>query len=105
LFVCGAVCLFAAEKGSEIAFAVAAALIAGATALAMQLSERQRQAFALPLEQLDTARTLVQQGRTSRAVRHLKAAAETDTRNAYRYLRRLDEHGKFRSSYTSHSRA
>ena len=94
-----------AEKGPKPAFAISAAFIAGITALAMQLSERQRQTFALPPDQLEATRLLVQQGRTSRAVRHLEAAAETDPRNAYRYLRRLDEHETFRNSYTSHSRA
>jgi hypothetical protein len=104
LFVCGAVCLFIAEKGPETAFAVGAAFITGATALATQLSERQRQTFALPPEQLETLAGLVRQRRTSRAVRHLKATAATDTASAYRYLRRLEKPETFRGGYTNHSR-
>lgn len=105
LFVCGAVCLLIADKGPKTAVAISAALVAGVTALATHLSERQRRKFVLPAEQLETTRALVQQGRTSRAVRHLKDTAETDTGNAYRYVRRLEKSARFRSSYTSHSRA
>lgn len=94
-----------AEKGPKTAFALSAAFIAGVTALAMHLSERQRRTFALPLEQLETTRALVQQGRTSKAVRHLKDTAETDTASAYRHVRRLERHETLGGGYTSHSRA
>jgi len=97
IFLCSAVCFAVAGREPRAATAFGAALIAGVAALAMYLNERQR--FALSSEQRSEVKTLTRAGRITAAVRQVREGATTDTRSAYRYVRRLD------ASYTSHSRA